>query len=737
MPNISEHAHGDPMDSESIRKYAYEEVPIRLQQLRLKPEYNTDDDNIIRDLYKPCLEVSRRYDRAVGYFRANIYRELGEDLLNFVISGGKVRIVCSPDIPEPDERAAREGYSQRGNRTAKEIEVNLISVLKVMSENPEESDCLDMLRLLIEKGSLELFIAMRPGGIYHRKIGMFADEFADKVVFSGSGNETNRATSSFEDWVNDEDFDVFRSWGNEFESEKAKKKEAHLTALFSGGTKRTRVRPLNEIEKEYLAKFRSYASFEQCRSGARKRASSAQDVKAIIVPYSYQKDAIKAWNAAEKTGILSMATATGKTYTALFAIEDLVKHGNPILIVVPSKILIDQWSKAISEIYPGVPVLLAGGGHSWKLDSNKSIFVSKVKRPRFIVSTMDTASSDDFLEFLRQTEDAVLIADEVHAIGSPIRRRVLDLHFESKLGLSATPERLFDKEGTQALVEAFGEDPVYELPIGGRVRISDEDTRKVPILGRFLSTYDYLFWTVELNEHEQKDWAQVTNEIRRLAAIAKSRKEKTVDEADRLRLLLIRRSRIVKKAENKVHVVNSIIDKEYSLNGRWIVYCEDEDQLDLVAEEIKRKQKNMIVLKYHSKMSPENRDRALQYFESNPSIIISIRCLDEGLDIPSADGAIILASSTNPRQYIQRRGRVLRKAKDKGHATIVDVIVTPNSDEKDIPYSIVRSEMARAWSFAQNARNREALHGLWEICVKYGVDLDMDAELGMEDECEV
>lgn len=140
-----------------------------LRQIELCPEYNTEDHNIISNLYSPCLKVSKNYDRAVGYFRANIYRELGEDLLNFVIAGGKVRIVCSPDIPELDEIAAREGYASRGKSSFEEQEITLMNALEVMAKNPKESDCLDMLRLLIEHGSLDLFIAMRTGGIYHRK----------------------------------------------------------------------------------------------------------------------------------------------------------------------------------------------------------------------------------------------------------------------------------------------------------------------------------------------------------------------------------------------------------------------------------------------------------------------------------------------------------------------------------------------------------------------------------------
>lgn len=712
-----------------------EDSTLGLRQVKLKPEYNTDDDDIIGDLYGPCLKLSSRYDRAVGYFRANIYRELGEDLLNFVIRGGKVRIVCSPDIPEQDESAAREGYALRGKRATEDVQVDLLKVLETMSKTPQEVDCLEMLRLLIEKGSLELFIATRPGGIYHRKIGMFVDNLRNKVVFSGSGNETSRAVSSFEDWSNDEDFDVFRSWGEPFEARKAEKKNQHLQALLSGGTGKTKVRPLNQVEKDFLSKFRSYSSFEQCRPGAQNRSPSFENFKTAIVPYFYQKQAIAEWRAAGRIGILSMATSTGKTYTALLAIEDLMRKGSPVLITVPGRILLKQWEKAITDVYGTLPILIAGGGYSWKSRQDKQIFVSKIKKPRIVLSTMDTAASDDFIEFFSQAENSVLVADEVHALGSPIRRRILNMPFRARLGLSATPERLFDEEGSRALSQAFGVNPVYELSIGDTVRLSEDDSKGVPILGHFLSPYEYLFKTVDLTAKEQKKWYDFNKEIKQLVAISHSKKEgPSANDKQRLTDLLIKRSKIVKKASNKISLTSAIVKEFYPSNGKWIVYCEDEIQLDLVVEQLKKDISNTVILKYHSKMDQQERERVLYYFDNNPSLVVSIRCLDEGVDIPSANGAIILASSSNPRQYIQRRGRVLRRAKGKGFATIIDVLVTPDSSEESIPFSIIRSELARAWNFAKNAINREISNSLWQICFKYGVSTNEDATLGVEDE---
>ncbi len=709
-----------------------------LKTVNLKLEYNTEDDNIIRDLYRPCLKQAVRYDRAVGYFRANIYRELGEDLLDFVISGGKVRIVTSPDIPEPDETAARDGYSLRGQRTEQEKTGDLLQTLKAMAENPQEADCLSMLRLLVENGSLDLYVAIRQGGIYHRKIGLFADSSGNKVVFSGSGNETRRAVSSLEDWCNDETFDVYKTWGEDLEAERALSKENHLNALFKGGTKNTKVRPINEVEKQFLSQFRSNPTLEDCRSGARKRTISSEIQKPTRkekTPFFYQKEAIKCWEKANHIGMLSMATATGKTLTALFAIKPFLKQGNPILIVVPNKVLIRNWSETIADLYPEVPILKGGGGFDWKANKDKRLFISSINRPKIILVTMDTAATPDFIQFINQAKDLVLVADEAHGLGSETRREILSLNFKAKLGLSATPERLFDEEGSKALTDAFGADPVYSLDIGDSVRLSEEDEERVPILGHFLSPYEYYFYPVSLTKSEQTEWNEITQRIRRLFAIKNSIKKKlpNTEDNEALNLLLIRRSQIVKKAENKIRVVSDILRERFEPKGKWLVYCEDKSQLQLVSQQIASSMPEIVTLQYYHDIASDKKDMVLKYFEKNPSIVVSIKCLDEGANIPAANGAIIVASSSNPRQYIQRRGRVLRRAKGKKHAVIIDLLVLPEEEDPNVPFSIVKGELARAWNFAQNAQNKEIAHELWKKCLEYSVNIQEDAKVGIEE----
>lgn len=721
-----------------------------LREFSPKSEYNTEDDFIVSDFYAPCLARSTKYDRAVGYFRANIYRELGEDLLIFAKRGGKVRLICSPDIPEPDEEAAREGYELRGKRTEVDQEITLLDILRRMSKDPKERDCLDMLRLLIEKGSMELFVATRSGGIYHRKVGVFYDTCENYLAFSGSGNETQRAVSEIEDWANDEEFDVYRSWGTEFEKHKAESKARYFQKLLSVGTANTKVRPLNTVEHEEISKYRSHSDFDDCLPGARERSKKtnvAKDKKALkyeaiingrkVKPYYYQQIAIEQWENNQHIGMLSMATGTGKTFTALFALNKFINEGRLAVILVPSKLLLDQWKENISEFYPGVPLLLAGGGNNWKINSMKRIFISTIKQPKIILATMATASSADFTAFLKQSPNPILIADEAHRIGSTKYREILnEIKFKERLGLSATPERLFDDEGNEAITKTFGDKPVYLLPIGGKVKLSEEDEDEIPILGNFLAKYNYYFDTVYLTPEEQNDWNELTVEIKQLIGRHPELMQGTGSAGDqqKLELLYINRSRILKRAERKVDMACNAISEKYKEDSRWIIYCEDEDQMNSVASAIREQNRDLAVLIYHSKMDESERDRTLQYFERHPSVIISIRCLDEGIDIPIVDGALILASSTNPRQYIQRRGRVLRKAKGKRLATIIDALVLPDITGEDDQLPVVRSELSRAWNFAKNAENSEITHELWEIGIRYGADLIKDEGVSLMEE---
>ena len=115
--------------------------------------------------------------------------------------------------------------------------------------------------------------------------------------------------------------------------------------------------------------------------------------------------------------------------------------------------------------------------------------------------------------------------------------------------------------------------------------------------------------------------------------------------------------------------------------------------------------------------------------------MVSIRCLDEGVDIPAVDHALILASSQNPRQFIQRRGRVLRKAPWKHIAAIHDAIVVPVSlEDEPEQTSLLKSEFVRAIEFSKSALNRDAGAELRHIAATLGFDPDAKSEIGIEED---
>ena len=200
-------------------------------------------------------------------------------------------------------------------------------------------------------------------------------------------------------------------------------------------------------------------------------------------------------------------------------------------------------------------------------------------------------------------------------------------------------------------------------------------------------------------------------------------------------MLTIQRSRIAKKSKAKLNLVKKVIENSYEKGQKWLVYCEDIEQLNEVKEIITNL--NHEVFEYHSKMIGDN-DQTLALSEHRGGILVSIKCLDEGVDIPSISHALIIASSQNPRQFIQRRGRVLRVHGDqKKYAVIHDSLIVPIDLEKEPEQlSLLKSEMIRAFEFANNALNPSAKNELRIKAADLGFDLSDIIEDGVEEDLE-
>jgi superfamily II DNA or RNA helicase len=248
-----------------------------------------------------------------------------------------------------------------------------------------------------------------------------------------------------------------------------------------------------------------------------------------------------------------------------------------------------------------------------------------------------------------------------------------------------------------------------------------------------LVNYEYFPHAVHLSDDESALWKKITKQISFELARA-NKKDVSGGLTDKAKMLLIQRSRIAKKARVKTGLATGVIKKEYQEGQSWLVYCEDSDQLDEMLSKLR--DANLQPLEYHSSMTGDKVE-ALKWFKKFGGVLVSIKCLDEGVDIPAVSHAFILASSQNPRQFIQRRGRVLRKSTGKDLAVIHDAIVVPVDPQSEgEQISLLKAELLRALEFADSSLNKGAGADLRRIAIEMGIDPSREGEAAIEEDLE-
>ena len=390
-------------------------------------------------------------------------------------------------------------------------------------------------------------------------------------------------------------------------------------------------------------------------------------------------------------------------------------------MVAPSILLQEQWIKEI-EKYLNYDIVGIGGEYEKKewmttLSHQSSPNSSKSK---VFVSTSASAANKDFLTAFQFGENIVLIFDEVHRSGSVNNSILLNNEFGPRLGLSATPERYGDDVGTEKIYNFFGNTLEPEFTLSDSIQAG----RLVPYLYNILSCV--------MTQAEQDEYDKLTQNIISLKRLIEEEPDNK-ELHERLKLLYIKRARIPKKSDNKVDFVKQILDEHYEEGSYWIVYCEDNDQLDVIVRELLKYDHNVSI--YTSSMKT-NRKTELENYKKEKGILVAIRCLDEGIDIPYLENAIILASSQNPREFIQRRGRILRASEGKETAKLFDILVTPREYDPNNSYgdTLILSELKRAYEFADSAKNDDAKYAIEKIAADYGLDLESIVENHMEED---
>lgn len=693
-----------------------------LEGVALRTSYHKGVDDIARDFYLPCMRRAVRYDRAVGFFRSTIFAIAWPALQEFVERGGTIRILCSHVLAEPDVGALEEGYEARLDER---LSRHYIEEIRQLLQEPALRDPVRVLAALVATGVIDLKVAVlrasetssAVGRIFHDKLGIFFDDAGHAVIFKGSMNETWQGLAAD---GNLESVDVAATWLGDRDNQRVETELGYFAALWEDRYPGLLVRPFPAVARSELEGLASHEWKEELKSSLTAPPITPDTRGRTLRPH--QAAGLAGWRANGRRGILEFATGSGKTFTAITAIrESLVEHGEVVLVVVPDRVLLGQWYDELTETTRdiGASVVRAGAGYgSWKTA------LADWMRPdgarRVVLATIQTAAKPTFLQQIRATPQSLLVVDEVHRAGSPHHRALLDeARFAgARLGLSATPQRAGDIGGTAAILDFFRGilEPRYSLADAVRDGV--------------LCRYFYRPHMVHLTREEQDRWDAASARIGQLTARLRSGGDPAL--AERLKKALIERARVVKQAEGKVSLAVQVLREHFRPSDRWLVYCDNLVQLRAVCTALNAM--GLAPLPFHSEMDGD-RKATLRWLDQEGGVVVAIKCLDEGVDVPSVSHALILASSKNPREFIQRRGRVLRRSPGKSLAFIHDAIVVPSTRGTGAdPDPITTGEMARAIGFATQADNPSAAADLHAIAIDTGIDWRRLQGAGIEDD---
>ncbi len=683
-----------------------------LRDLSLKPLYITILDDVVQNFYSPCLDYAIEYSRAVGYFRSSIFLITGESIVAFAKRGGKIRLICSPFLTHEDVEAIKRGIIDSESSSLNSVNNDLQELI----EFSKDEYSVNVLATLLKVGTLEIKIAIRndPNSIYHDKLGIFKDSKNDRVLFKGSANES---LSGFHMKGNSESIDVFCSWNDDRENERINSYESIFEQLWENKFQGVKCVEFPAALKNRFIQI-SEKDLDEINIGKLigKKKTSYRKIENLL---GHQINAIDQWKQNGCRGIFEHATGSGKTVTALSIIDEHTKDGSLAIVLVPSTLLLNQWVSEIKKEIPDAAYIEVGAGNTrWRNTLKTFAYGITKNNQRIIIATMQTASIMEFQQCLSSNSNILLVADEVHQIGSPKNSLALNINANKRLGLSATPKRYGDPVGTGKIFQYFGKvvDPVITL----------YDAIK---FGQLVN-YEYFPQIVNLTAEESESWKKLSQQIQRQIAIDSTDKQLVI--SSKTKMLLIQRSRISKKSDTKISIAKNVIKSNYRIGESWLIYCEDQDQLNKVVSSIK--ELNLPTLEYYSDMSSDS-EQTLKQFQIAGGILVSIRCLDEGIDIPSISHALILSSSQNPRQFIQRRGRVLRRHPSKVFARIYDAIVVPNSleDEPD-QLPLLKSEIIRALEFSDHSINKAAGNEIKLAISRLGISVNELIDAGFEGE---
>ncbi|MDH7511241.1 MAG: DEAD/DEAH box helicase family protein [Methanolinea sp.] len=687
---------------------------MSFKDINLKKSYTSDIDDIVNDFYIPILKEAIVYKRLAGFFSSSSLAICARGILGLLKNGGKMKLIISPKISEKDYQMILKSKINPNDF----IEKSMLEDIEKIS-NDFIRDHVFALGWMLANDKLEIKIALlrerehliynyediEKSGIFHIKVGILEDKEGNIVTFSGSINE------SAVGWTeNIEDFKVCTSW-NESQEEWLNSDISKFERFWNNLSPKVFTIDLPNAVKRKLIEI-SPIDYNNINL-----EKWEKKIKPKVSLFDYQISAINNWIDNEEKGIFEMATGTGKTFTALGCLEYAIKKYPYIFCVIscPYKHLIKQWLKDFQKfgLIIEKTIIADSSNPKWKDELTDALIEQKLKQKKqlAIITTHKTFASDSFINIILKELDpnipGFLIADEVHGIGSPYQKRGLNTIYQMRLGLSATPRRFFDDIGTKAILDYFGK-TIYKFTLEDALKKINPATNDF-----YLTHYRYFPIFIKLSEDELNQYILQTKRI----ALVYHNSKNAIEKEEILTQLFNKRANIVKNAKEKYLKLKEILQNFPPSQNGIIIYCTPQqinnikfivNQFHFIAHSFTMQEGTKPKKRFGG--ISEREDLLKKFANGDYQILIAIKILDEGVDVPSAKIAILMASSENPREYIQRIGRVIRKYPGKTEALIYDMIVSPSNIElppelKDLEKIIFSKQLERCEYIANYAIN--------------------------------
>lgn len=681
--------------------------------------YDSEINNITTEFFIPAFYESITYRRIAGLFSSNSFALAARGLTEFVNNDGKIQLLISPILTKDDIRVLSNSDKPEFNDIIKKSLLENINLT-----NEFEKDHIFALIYLLKNDVLEIkiYIPKDASGnildfekiisqnMFAEKLGIFQDRKGNVITFRGPIDENKE---SWEQGKFSITIDVSWESGQKIHVDDDIKKfqkqwDSKDSIDLPLAIKMELIKKLPENFKTCLKKY-DVPDWAILSNGKKL--------------WDNQITAVNSWFKNQYRGIFPIATSGGKTIAAITCAKRLPTRV-VILVIVPLKELAKQWAEEIKKNDSSSESIICDGDHSdWKNKLTKRLnrysldSTYEFKNRLYVIGVSDTVirkskNSDAslFITNFRHVKpaDIMIVGDEVHNFGAKENQKIFDIDAKYRLGLSATHERQWDDEGTDAIIEYFGRslsEAGYTVSQG----IAD---------GR-LSEYSYHPYFTTLTTEEFKKYKELTIEIGRLSNMSKKNPH---DDSIKKKLAstMNLRSDILKNAENKINVYKKIITS--NPNPPYIIFADDNVQLKKLRtahnEIIKNINQSSKIMKstdtfiFSGDTDPSQRTQILKQSAIHDRPIFCMYCLDEGIDVPEFNGAILIASSRSKRQYIQRRGRILRKSKKYPTKQLYDIIIFPpkqtNSSEIDMAKNIIDKEYERFFELSHDAINHSS-----------------------------